>query len=141
MLSRKDGRQGHHDEFDVGDGHARPLCLFLGVLQHDDVLGDPIRLHIVLMHVGVEGDHVNGVEPTAVGVEEGDDLEGRHLCVKGVGILEVVVPDLVDSLAKEFGGPSLSRLVTGIVVKAGLMGRFRTDANDHGGIVGNAAVI
>ncbi len=69
------------------------------------------------MHVGVEGDHVNGVEPTAVGVEEGDDREGRHLRVKGVGVLEVVVPDLVDSLAKEFGGPLLNRLETGIVFK------------------------
>ncbi len=99
MLSRKDGRQGHHDKFDVSNRHAHPLCLFLGVLQHDDVLGDSIRLHIVLVHVGAEGDHVNGVEPMAVGVKEGDDLKGRHLCVKGVGVLEAVVPDLVDGLA------------------------------------------
>ncbi len=81
------------------------------------------------------------MEPTAVGIEEGDDLKGRHLCVKGVGVLEVVVPDLVDSLAKEIGGPSLSRLITGVVVKAGLMGQFCMDTNDRGGIAGNAAIV
>jgi hypothetical protein len=117
------------------DGHACPLCLFLGILQHDDVLGDTIRLHVALVHVGAEGDHVDGVEPTTVGIEEGDDLEGRHLHVKGVGILEVVVPDLVDGLAKEFGSPLLGRLVTGVVIEAGLMGQFRADTNDCGAML------
>ncbi len=56
-------------------------------------------MHVVLVHVGAEGDHVDGVEPLAVGVEEGDDLEGRHLRIEVVGVLEVVVPDLVDYLA------------------------------------------
>ena len=28
MLGRKDSRRGHHHEFDIGDGHARPFCLF-----------------------------------------------------------------------------------------------------------------
>ncbi len=51
------------------------------------------------MHIGAEGDHVNGVQPPAVGVKEGDDLEGRHLFIERVGILEVIVPDLVDYLA------------------------------------------
>ena len=29
MLDREDSRRGHHHEFDIGDGHARPFCLFL----------------------------------------------------------------------------------------------------------------
>ena len=99
MLCREDGRRGHHDELDVGDGHASPFSLFLGILQHDDVLGDTIRLPVVLVHVGAEGDHVDGMESPAVSVEEGDYLEGRHLCIEGVGVLEVVVPDLVNYLA------------------------------------------
>ncbi len=45
------------------------------------------------MHVGVEGDHVDGVESPAVSVKEGDYPEGRHLCIEGVGVFEVVVPD------------------------------------------------
>jgi hypothetical protein len=93
------------------------------------------------VHVGVEGDHVNGVEPPAVGVKEGNDLEGQHLSVEGVGILEVVVPDFVDGLSEKFGGPMLGRFVTGKVFKAGFMSQFQVDANDHGGIVGNAAVV
>jgi hypothetical protein len=66
MLSRKDGRRGHHEKFNVGDRHARPLRLLLSVLQHVDVLGDAIGLHVVLVHVRPEGDHVDGVEASAV---------------------------------------------------------------------------
>ncbi len=28
MLGREDSRRGHHHEFDIGDGHARPFRLF-----------------------------------------------------------------------------------------------------------------
>ncbi len=61
MLGREDSRRGHHNKFDVGNGHASPLCLFLRILQHDDVLGNAICLHVVLVHVGAEGNHVDGV--------------------------------------------------------------------------------
>ncbi len=54
VLGCQDRRQGHHDEFDIGNGHAGPLRLLLRILQHDDVLGDAIRLHVVLVHVGAE---------------------------------------------------------------------------------------
>ncbi len=122
MLCRKDGCQGHHDKLNVGNGHAHLLHLFLSLLQHDDVLRDAVRLRVVPMHVGVDCDHVNGMEPPAVGVEEGHDLKGQHLCIEGISILEVVVPDLVDYLAEKFGGAALSRLLAGVVVKAGAMG-------------------
>ena len=95
----------------------------------------------MLVHIGAEVDHVNGMEPPAVGVKEGHDLEGQHLSVEGVGILEVVVPDFVDGLSEKFGGPMLGRFVTGKVFKAGFMSQFQVDANDHGGIVGNGAVV
>ena len=141
MLCREDGRRGHHHELDVGDGHARPLRLLLRVLQHDDVLGDSVGLAVVLMHVGAEGDHVDGMQPPAVGVEEGDDLEGRHLRVEGVGVLEVVVPDLVDDFPQDLGGPAFGRLETGVVVEAGFVGHLRANANDRGGIVLDASVV
>ncbi len=35
MLGRKDSRRGHHHEFDIGDGHARPFCLYLRILHHE----------------------------------------------------------------------------------------------------------
>ena len=114
---------------------------FLCILQHYYVLGDAIRLHVILVHVDAEGDHVNGVELPAVDIKEGHDLEGRHLSVEGVGVLEVVVPDFVDGFMENFGGPTLGRLVTGKVIKAGFVGQFRVDANNRGGIVGNADVV
>ena len=105
MLSRKDCHPGHHDELDVGNGHAHPLCHFMCILQHYDVLGDAVYLHVILVHVGAEGDHVNGADPPAIGVKEGHDLKGQHLSAEGVGVLEVVVPDFVGSVMEKFGGP------------------------------------
>jgi hypothetical protein len=51
VLGCKDGSQGHHHQFDVSDGHTSPLCFLLGILYHDDELGDAIRLNVVLGHV------------------------------------------------------------------------------------------
>ena len=141
MLRREDRRRGHHHELDVGDGHVRSLRLLLGVLQHDDILGDPVGMGVVPMHVGAEGDHVDGMKAPAVGVEEGDDLEGRHLRVEGVGVLEVVVPDLVDDFPQELGGPALGRLETGVVIEAGFVGRLRANADDRGGGVVDSPVV
>ncbi len=141
MLGRKDSRQSHHHKFNVGDGHARPLHLFLSILQHVDVLGNAVRLDVILMHVGAEGNHVDGMKSPAVGIEEGDNFKGRHLRVKGVGILEVFEPDLVNGFLEEFGGPTLCRLVAGIVVKAGFVGRFCSNANNRGGVVCDVTVI
>ncbi len=75
------------------------------------------------MHVGAEaeGNHVDGMEPPTVGIKEGNDLEGRHLSVEGVGILEVVVLDFVDGFGEKFGIPALGRLATGKVIEAGFM--------------------
>ena len=95
----------------------------------------------VLMHVGAEGDHVDGVQPPAVGIKERDDFEGRHFRVEGVGVFEVLVPDLVDNFTKELGRPALGHLEAGVVVKAGFVDRLRTNANSRGGIVLDAAVV
>jgi hypothetical protein len=141
MLGRKDSRQSHHHKFDVSNGHARPLCLFLSILQHVDVLGNAIRLDVILMHVGAKGNHVIGMKSPAVGVKEGDNFKGQHLCVKGVGILKVFEPDLVEGFLEEFGGPTLCRLVAGVVVKAGFVGRFRSNTNNRSGVVRNVTVI
>ena len=57
--------------------------------------------------------------------------------VKGIGILEVVVPDLVHDIAEKFGNAPLGRFVTGVVIKAGFMGRLCTNSEDCRGVVGN----
>jgi hypothetical protein len=95
----------------------------------------------VLMQVSAEGNHVDGMKSPAVGIKEGDYFKGRHLCVKGVGILEVFEPDLVDGFSEELDGPMLRRLVAGVVVKAGFVGRFRLNANNRGGIVCDVTII
>ena len=76
-----------------------------------------------------------------VGVEEGHDVKGHDLCVESLGILEIVVPDLVYNIAKEFGDASFGRLVTGIVIEAGFMGGLCTNANDCRGVVGDVFIV
>ncbi len=53
VLGSEDSCQGHHHKFDIGNGHASPLCLLLSILHHDDELEDAISLHVVLHHVQV----------------------------------------------------------------------------------------
>ncbi len=122
-------------------GMPTRCAFYLCILQHHNVLGDAIHLHVILVHIGAERDHNNGVEPPAVGVEEGHDLEGRHLSVEGVGIHEVVVPDFINGVTEKFGGPALGCLVTAKVVEAGFVGRFCADANDCGGIIDDGATV
>ena len=130
MLGCKDRRQGHHHKFDIGNGHARPFRLFLRILHHDDELGNAIRLHVILRHISAEGNHVDGMQAAAVGVKEGHDFHGRDLCVEGLGIFEIVVPDLVNDIAKKFGNATFGRFITGVVIEAGFMGRFCTNPDD-----------
>jgi hypothetical protein len=141
MLGREDRRRGHHHEFDIGDGHAGPFCLFFRILHHDNELGDAIHLRIILHHISVEGDHVDGMQPPAVGVEEGLDVACRDLCVERLGILEIVVPDLVDNVTKEFCDASFSHLITGVVNRAGFMGSLCLNADDCCGVVGKVFVV
>jgi len=137
MLGREDSRRGHHHKFDIGDGHVRPFRFFLRILHHDNELGDAIRLYVILRHISVEGNHVNSMQAAAVGIEEGHDLDGRDLCVEGLGVFEIVVPDLIDHVAKEFCNATFGRFVTGLVNEAGFVGRLRTNSDDCRGDIGD----
>ncbi len=140
-LGREDHRKGHHHDFDIGDGHASRFCLFLRILHHDNELGDAIRLHIILCHILAEGDHVNSMQPPTVSVEEGHDVEGCDLCVERLGVLEIVVPDLGNDIAKECGNASFGHLITGLVIEAGFMGGLCSNADDCRGVAGDAFIV
>jgi len=75
------------------------------------------------------------VQAAAVGVEEGHDFDGRDLSVEGLGVFEIVVPDLIDHVAKEFRNASFGRFVTGVVIEAGFVGRLRTNSDDCRGVI------
>lgn len=141
MLSREYGRRGHHHQLDVGDGHSCPLGLLLRILHHVDELGDAVGLRVILVHVGPETNHVHRMEPPAVGFEESHDLPRRDFRVEGLGVLEVVIPNLLDGFAEEFGNAPFGSLVAGEIISARFMGRFRSDADDGRGIVGDARVV
>ena len=45
------------------------------------------------------------MQPLAVGVEEGHDVDGRDLGVESIGVFEIVVADLVDDIVEKFATP------------------------------------
>jgi len=141
MLGREDRRQGHHHKLDIGNRHAHSFRLFLRILHHGNELGNDICLYVILCHISAEGDHVDGMQPPAVGIEEGHDVDGHDIRVEYFSILEIVVPDLVNDIAKEFGDASFGRLVTGKVIEAGFMGRLCTNTDDCRGIVGDVSIV
>ncbi len=77
------------------------------------------------------------MQDPAVGVEEGHDVDGRDLSVEGISIFEIVVPDLVNNIAKKFDNVTFGRFVTGVVIEAGFMGCLCMNPDDCCGIVGN----
>ena len=80
------------------------------------------------------------MQSPAVDVEELHNLPRRD-SVERVGILEVVVPNLLDSVAKEFGNAPFSRLVAGEIIAARFVDGFYFDADDSRGIVVDACVV
>ncbi len=98
-------------------------------------LGDAICLHVVLHHIRVKQDHVKGMEPSAVGVKEGHDVNGSDLCVEGVGVFEVVVPNLVNNIAVKLGHALFGCLITGVVIESGFVSSLHTHTNDCCGVV------
>jgi hypothetical protein len=141
VLGCKDGCQCHHHKFNIGDGHASPLCLLLSILHHDNDLGGAICLDVVLGHVQAEGDHVNGMEPPAVGVEVGHDFKGCDLRIESLGIFQVVVSNHINDIAEEFGNAMLGCFIAGIVVEAGFVGNLGANTDNGCGIVGDVPVI
>jgi hypothetical protein len=113
----------------------------LSILHHDNELGDAIRLSLVLGHVKAEGDHVNGMEPPAVGIEVGHDFKGFDLGVESLGILQVLVPNLVNDVVEKFGKATFGSFVAGVVVKAGFVGGLGSNTDNGCGIIGNDPVI
>ena len=78
------------------------------------------------------------MQPPAVGVKEGHDVDGHDLHVEHFGILEIIVPDLADDIAKEFGDASFDRLVDGVW---GFMGCLCTNTDNSCGIVGDGNIV
>jgi hypothetical protein len=82
-----------------------------------------------------------GMQIPAVGIEEGHDVERHSLSIEGLSILEVLLPNLIDDVAEEFGGPTHGCLVTSVVIKAGFVGSLCTYSDHHGSVVGNILVV
>jgi hypothetical protein len=141
VLGCEDGSQGRHHQFNINDGYASPLCLLLGILHHDNELGDAICLNAVLGHVQTEGDHVNDMQLPAVGIKVGHDLKGRDLCVERLGVLQVFVPNLINDVVEELGNTTFGYFVAGIVIKAGFVGNLGANMDNGRGAISDVPFV
>ena len=81
------------------------------------------------------------MKPSTDGVKGGHDVDGHDLCIEGVGIFEVVVPNLINNIAKKHGHILFGRLVTGLVIMSGFVGSLCTNVNNWCGAISNCLVI
>jgi hypothetical protein len=81
------------------------------------------------------------MQPPAVGIKVGHDLQGRDLCVEHFGVIEVVVPNLVDNATEELGNTTFGCLITGVVVKVGFVGVLGANTDDGCGVISNVLVV
>jgi len=81
------------------------------------------------------------MQPPAVGIKEGHDVDGHDFFVESLGIFEIVVPDLINDIAKEFGDATFGRLVTGIVIEAGFVGSLCMNTDNCRGFVGEVFIV
>ncbi len=98
-------------------------------------------MHVVLHHISMQRDHVEVMKPSIVGIEEGHDVDGWDLCVEGVGVFEVVVPNFIDNVVEKLGYVLLGYLLTGIVIKSEFVGGLHTNMNNCRGIVSNHLIV
>ena len=49
----------------------------MGILEHVDVFGDTLGVLVVGHHLGGKGDKFAGMEATTVGLEMGEEFDGR----------------------------------------------------------------
>ncbi len=88
-------------------GHFILLSFALGILEHVDVLVDALRFGRIPYHLSVEVGEDNGVV-----IQE---VKGPDLGVEGLGILQILIPRLVDKVPKEFDSRPFGRIVALLV--------------------------
>jgi hypothetical protein len=138
----EDGCRGHHHKFDINNGHANLLHLLLSILHHDNELGDTTPLEVLVPgHVQVEGDHVNGMQPSSVGIKVGHGFKGRDLHIESISVLQVVVPNLVNNVEEEFGNATFGCFVAGVVVELGFVDGLGANTDGGHGLVGDVPVV
>ncbi len=81
------------------------------------------------------------MQPPTVGINVGHDLKGCDLWVESLGVLQVVVSNLVNNVAEEFGDATFGCFVAGVVVKAGFVGGLSANTDNCRGAVGNVPVV
>jgi hypothetical protein len=81
------------------------------------------------------------MKPSAVGVEEGHDVNGRDLHLERDGISEAVVPNFIGYVAEKLGHTSLGCLITGVVIESGFVGGLRTNVNNCPDVISNHLVV
>jgi hypothetical protein len=81
------------------------------------------------------------MQPSTVGVEVGHDFKGRDLYVESLGVLQVIIPNLINNVAEEFGNATFGCFVAGVVIKQKFVGGLGTNRDNGRDVVGNVPIL
>ncbi len=95
------------------------LTFAFGILEHINIFGDALGIGIVAHHLGGKINELTGVEPTAVCVKMVEQLSGSEVCVEGMHMMEIAVPNSVDHVMDELSSGT----------SVGIIGRINLDKN------------
>ena len=115
------------------DCSAGSPCLFLCILEHIYILGDPLYFDVIALHFIMQCQEVEGVATIAPRLEVGKERLWSYIGVERLWVPEFLHPCILDDNEDKLRSLAPHRLVGAAVGALGLVSRFRqcTD-NGHG---------
>ena len=130
VFGGEDISGGNGKDLVIGHWKVCPSERALCVLEHVDELGNAVGTGIQAQHVGWEAEKFAEVGAATVCIKMLEELLGSDVGVKGLGIVEVPIPQFVNGIADEFCSCMFGRFVGGEVInKDGVLG-FTTCMDD-----------
>ena len=129
------------EESFVGNFAAGSPRLLLCILEHINILGDPIYFKVIALHLIIQYQEVEGMETCAPHLEVGKKRLWRDVSVKILRVLEFPHPRVFYNGGDELRSLSPLRLVGSAVGSLGFVHCFRARTDDGRGIVIDCRVV
>ena len=129
------------EESFVGNFAAGSPRLLLCILEHINILGDPIYFKVIALHLIIQYQEVEGMETCAPHLEVGKKRLWRDVSVKILRVLEFPHPRVSDNGKDELCSLLPLRLVGATVGSLGFVLCFRAHTYNKRGIVVDRCIV
>ena len=140
-LSCEHHRARTEEERLVGDCSSGSPCLFLCILEHTNILGDPLYFEVIALHLIMQRQEVEGMETCAPHLEVGEKLLWSDVGVERLCVSKFLHPRILSNGEDELLSLWPRRLVGAAVDALGLVRRFCARADNGCGIVIDCRVV